>query len=51
MQKVQNAAAGFVLKRHADIKDVIDLKWLPVIETMPYTILIGQLTLTFREYK
>jgi len=27
-----------VLKRHADIKDVIDLKWLPVIESIDIAI-------------
>ena len=32
LQKVQNAAAGFVLKRHANIADVIKLRWLPVEE-------------------
>ena len=37
LQKVQNAAAGFVTKRHANIKDVIDLKWLPVIENIEQT--------------
>ena len=38
LQKVQNAAAGFVTKRHANIKDVIDLKWLPVIENIDLAI-------------
>ena len=37
LQKVQNAAAGFVLKRHATIKDVIELKWLPVAEIIDFT--------------
>lgn len=34
LQKIQNAAAGFVLKRHANVQDVIDLKWLPVEESI-----------------
>ena len=34
LQKVQNAAAGFVLKRHAAIKDVIKLNWLPIVESI-----------------
>ena len=38
LQKVQNVAAGFVLKRRADIKDVINLKWLPVIENIDMAI-------------
>ena len=38
LQKVQNAAAGFVLKRRANIKDVINLKWLPIVENIDMTI-------------
>ncbi len=38
LQKVQNAAAGFVLKRYARTSDVIDLKWLPVAEMVDLTI-------------
>ena len=34
LQKIQNAAAGFVLKRYAGIKDVLDLKWLPIEESI-----------------
>ena len=34
LQKVQNAAAGYVLRRHADINDVLSLKWLPVAESI-----------------
>ena len=32
LQKIQNAAAGFVVKRYAGIKEVLDLKWLPIEE-------------------
>ena len=38
LQKVQNAAAGFVLKRYARTSDVIDLEWLPVAEMVDLTI-------------
>ena len=38
LKKVQNAAAGFVLKRRANIKDVINLKWLPIVENIDMTI-------------
>ena len=34
LQKIENAAAGFVLKRHATITDVFELKWLPVEENI-----------------
>ena len=34
LQKVQNAAAGYVLRRHANINDVLSLKWLPVAESI-----------------
>ena len=37
LQKVQNAAAGFVLKRHASLHDVLELKWLPVEEGISST--------------
>ena len=32
LQKLQNAAAGFVYKRHTNVNDVVKLKWLPVQE-------------------
>ncbi|XP_066928359.1 uncharacterized protein [Clytia hemisphaerica] len=38
LQKVQNAAAGFVLKRYDRTSDVIDLEWLPVAEMVDLTI-------------
>lgn len=44
LQKVQNAAAGFVLNRRATIGDVIQLKWLPVKERIDYAIAV----LTFK---
>ena len=34
LQKIQNAAAGFVYKRHANIQDVLNLRWLPVEESI-----------------
>ncbi len=34
LQKVQNAAAGYVLRRHANINDVLLLEWLPVAENI-----------------
>ena len=38
LQKVQNAAAGFVLKRYANTKDVTtELNWLPVAEIIDFT--------------
>ena len=38
LQKVQNAAAGFVYGRHATMNDVINLSWLPVVERFEYSI-------------
>ena len=32
LQKVQNITAAYVLSRYASIKDVVDLKWLPMKE-------------------
>ena len=40
LQNVQNAAAGFVLNRHANIHDVTRLSWLPVTERIDYSISI-----------
>lgn len=40
LQKVQNAAAGFVLQRHTKIADVIKLSWLPVLERYKYAIAV-----------
>ena len=40
LQKVQNAAASFVLNRKADIRDVIKLKWLPIKERMDYAMAV-----------
>ena len=34
LQKVQNVAAGFVLRRHANVNDVLSLKWLPITENI-----------------
>ena len=38
MQRVQNSAAGFVLCRYSRVKDVIDLKWLPVKKRVEFNI-------------
>ena len=38
MQKVQNAAAGFVFRRYATVEDVINLKWLPVQESIMFSL-------------
>ena len=35
--KGQNAAAGYVLSRHANIQDVIKLSWLPITERIDYS--------------
>ena len=40
LQKVQNAAAGFVYGRHASVADVISLSWLPVNERFEYAIAV-----------
>ena len=40
LQKLQNAAAGFVVGRYGSINDVIGLSWLPIIERYEYSIAI-----------
>ena len=43
IQKVQNAAAGFVFGRHAtviDVNDVINLSWLIVVERHEHAIAV-----------
>ncbi|XP_015756855.1 PREDICTED: uncharacterized protein LOC107336298 [Acropora digitifera] len=40
MQRVQNAAAGFVLNRHGSEEDVLQLGWLPTLENTKLNILI-----------
>ena len=40
LQKVQNAAAGFVLNRRATISDVIKLKWLPIKERIDHAVAV-----------
>ena len=32
IQRLQNAAAGYVLMRYSDEKDAISLNWLPIIQ-------------------
>ena len=40
LQKVQNAAAGFVLRRHATTEDVIKLSWLPIQQRLEYSLAV-----------
>ena len=40
LQKVQNAAADFVLNKYANMKDVINVKWLPIEEQIEYSLAI-----------
>ena len=39
MQRVQNAAAGFVLNRYCSEEDVLNLDWLPTLENTQLNIL------------
>ena len=39
MQRVQNAAAGFVLNRYCSEEDVLKLGWLPTLENTQLNIL------------
>ena len=38
IQRLQNAAAGYVLTRYSNEKDVISLNWLPIIELIDFEI-------------
>ena len=38
IQRLQNAAAGYVLMRYSIEKDVISLNWLPIIELIDFEI-------------
>ena len=40
LQKVQHAAAGFVLKNYTNINDVINIKWLPIEERIEHSLAI-----------
>ena len=40
IQKVQNAAAGFVLNKYANINDGINIKWLPMGERIEYSLAV-----------
>ena len=40
LQKVQNAAAGFVLNEYPNINDVINIKWLPIEERIEYSLAV-----------
>ena len=40
LQKVQNAAAGFVLNKYANVNDVINTKWLPIEERIEYSLAV-----------
>ena len=38
LQRVQTCAAGYVLGRYAKIRNVVDLKWLPVEESISFSL-------------
>ena len=38
IQRLQNAAAGYVLMRYFDEKDAISLNWLPIIQLIDFDI-------------
>ena len=38
LQRVQNCAAVYVLGSYANAVDVVDLKWLPILEGIEYNI-------------
>ncbi|XP_057299344.1 uncharacterized protein LOC130629967 [Hydractinia symbiolongicarpus] len=38
LQKIQNMAAGYVLRRYANLQEVTNLKWLPVKEHIEFSI-------------
>ena len=40
LQKVQDAAAGFVLNEYPNINDVINIKWLPIEERIEYSLAV-----------
>ena len=39
LQRLQNACAGFVTRKFADLEDIIKLNWLPVKENVEFNIL------------
>ena len=48
-QKVQNAAAGFVLNKYANINDFINMKWLPIEERIEYSLAVMRFKAIFDE--
>ena len=38
MQKVQNCAASFVLKKYCKIDEVLELRWLPINERIQFSL-------------
>ena len=40
LQRLQNAAAGFILNKYANINDAINKKWLPKEERIEYSLAI-----------
>ena len=36
LQRVQNCAAGYILCRYANAVDVVNLQWLPILESIEY---------------
>ena len=37
LEKVQNAAGGFVLHKYANINNVMNIKWLPIEKRIEYS--------------
>ena len=38
LQRIQNAAARFLLKKYAKMNGVISLQWLPLVERIEYNV-------------
>ena len=36
LQRVQNCTAGYILCRYANAVDVVNLQWLPILESIEY---------------
>ena len=48
-EQVRNAAADFVLSRHANIQDVIKLSWLPITERIAIQLLYWRSNLFMKD--
>ena len=40
LQTILNATAGFVLNKYANTRDVVSLKWLPIVERQQYALAV-----------